>query len=234
MKKFLLVVLAVLLMAFPMTALADDDASITVVGYGSVAVKPDVARITLGVSNQAETVSEGQNLCNKVIAKIIAALGEAGVPKDNIAVDRLSVYPMYDYSGSVAEQIGYTASHQLIIKTTDLENAGKIIDAALAAGANELSGVEFQLMDDSAAYKEALTLAAKNAADKAETLSAACGKEVGQIESVEEQNNGSYGYYYNAPVAYKATEDNAGGAPTELLAGLLNVTATVTITYNLK
>ena len=169
LKKFLVLMLALVLL-LSCTAYADEDAAtITATGSGVVMVESDVATISLGVSEQSADVITAQNTVNQKIA-IRAALIDAGVDNVDINTDSLYIYANYDYSDGAQTVVGYNASNSLSVRTTEIDKVGALIDAAFAAGANQLNGVDFSKQDSSEAQAQALTIATQNAMSKAKTI----------------------------------------------------------------
>jgi len=233
MKRLVVFVLSMILMlAACAPAFAEEAANTTIKisGLGTVSMKPEQAIIRLGVQEQADSVVKVQSTVNKKIADVVAALKDKGIAQEDISVGYLSVYTNYDYSTTPYTIVGYNASHQLLVKINDVSKAGEIIDVALAAGANQLDGIDFTSIDNSAAYKQALVLAIADANDKALAVAATYGKELGALVSVTEGVN--YGYSAYPMGRYAKAEDSAGGS-TEVLTGDLSVSASVDVTYEL-
>lgn len=232
MKKRMLIVsglVALILLLTPIIAFADAP-TITVTGSATVTMKPEVATIRLGVSEQSETVLDGQQKCNKTISAIVEAMRAKGVADSDISVGYLSIYTNYNYDTVPYQVIGYNASHQLVIKTTEVEKAGELIDAALEAGANQVDGIEFGPLDNSEAYKKALSLAIQNATEKAQFIAAGYGKVVDEMKEMTED-----GYAYGGvPGGMYAKMENDAGGGTHVLTGELEVTATINVQYTLK
>lgn len=234
MKKVLAMVLCVLLAMGAMgAALADEETKLTVSGNGTVLIESDLAVISMGVREVAKDVLEAQASVNGKIASIREALLDAGVKEDQINTDAISIYANYDYSGSTEMVIGYTAYNSLSVRTTDIENVGKLIDAAFAAGANTLDNVQFTVQDDSKAQEQALTMAVEDARRKADVLAAAVGKSVASIQSLAETSVYTYDSMRNFGTAEMAMSDSAG-AGTMVQAALIEVNANVTMELELR
>lgn len=231
MKKFLICVLA-LIFALGCTAYAEDissTATITATGSGVVMVESDVATISLGVTERHADVTEAQNTVNQKIAAIRAALVDAGVDNSDINTDSLYIYANYDYSSNVPAIVGYSATNALSVRTTEIDKVGNLIDAAFAAGANELNGVNFSKEDPSEAQTQALTMATQNAMAKAKTIADAAGVRLLSIRSIEEGNIYSYDSGLNA--VYARAEASAGDYGTDVQAAMISVSANVVIEY---
>jgi uncharacterized protein YggE len=82
--------------------------------------------------------------------------------------------------------VGYTASNTVTAVIRRLADAGGVVDAAVGAGANQVSGPNLLASDQDAAYGNALRAAVANARRKAETLASASGLALGRITAITE------------------------------------------------
>ena len=230
--KILTLSLALILMLAPISALAESG-QVTVNGTGIVTLKPDTATIILGVSETAKGAVQAQSTVNKKINAIKKALIKAGAKEADISVSDLSVWGNYDYSDSQQQKlVGYTASHSLNIKTSDMSKVGPLIDASLSAGANQLQGVTFSVKNNDDAYDQALKLAVEKAREKAEVLAAASGVKLGAVVALTEGTD--YGYSPYPAAKYAEADMGDGAAPTQVDTGMVSVTATVTVSFGLE
>lgn len=206
---------------------------IIVSGAGSISIAPDVAYVTLGVTTQNASPKVAQTENNQLIASVIETVKKLGIDEKDIKTTNYNMYPNYDYSKMDGSNriTGYTVNNSVSVTVRDLEKLGDLLGVAVDAGANVSNGVSFGLLDRSAAYNEALTLAIRNAADKASTIAKALGKSVGDPITVTE-SGGSYMPVYSTEMRAMPAADAAMGVPTE--AGELTVTANVQITYSYK
>jgi len=236
MKKLITMILAVSLAATLLcgAALAEGETrSITVTGKATIQITPDIVVINIGVRETAPDVLTAQSNANQKINAIVAALTANGVAAEDIATSYISIYTEYRYDYQTGEQIfvGYTSDNTLAIKVRELDRAGALIDEALKAGANQLNGLTFTRENNAETVDRALTLAVQDAARKAKTIAAASDVNLGNVLTVNEEQNT---YYYGGPelnrmVEYEAAADM--GSSTELQGGMLDVSMTVTVTY---
>lgn len=230
MRK-LCVVLGVVLALISCTGFAlADEADITVNGTGTVLVESDLAIITLGVREIAREVLDAQGAVNEKIAAVRQALVDAGVQTDEINTDNINIYANYDYSGSGESIVGYTAYNSLSVHTTDIDAVGALIDAAFAAGANSLDNVQFTVQDDTDARDEALKKAVEDALRRGKVLAQAAGLTISSISDITE----SYNYSYDSGMNYRYAAEDTPGAGTSVQAALVNVSASVTMTFEAK
>jgi len=202
---------------------------INVSGAGTINVNPDVAYISLGVNTKGTDPKAALEENNRIIAAVISAVREKDVAEKDIRTTDFNIYPDYNYGyDKYEEQVrGYTVSNNVSIVIRNIAAVGDVLGAAANAGANAYSGVQFGLLDNSAAYNEALELALKNAIGKAEAIAGALGKRLGSPSSVTETIN----YYspYHAAAENLSVDAAVGSVPVQT--GKLTVTANVQMVY---
>lgn len=229
MKKFLSILLA--LMLLPLFALAEESpapTTLTVQGSASVTLQPDMAQVSVGVNTQAATVAEASAANAQAIDSLIAALEQAGVAREDMATQHYNVNPQYDYQyssiGNTQQILGYQVSNTLRVTIRQLDTLGPVLDAAMAAGANECYGITFLSTQANEATDKAMALAVEDAARKAELMAAASGKQVVRLVSLKEQGS-SYVSTSNDMVMF------AKAAGTTILSNGLDFSFTVEAVY---
>ncbi len=223
------------LLGDPAPAKAEDQQpQIVVSGTGRVNVKPDQAKVSLGVLTIAPTAKEAQRENAALANKIINALVKAGVSKKQIETQHYSIWPEYHYPKPEEKKppaiVSYRVSNTLLVTLDDTAKAGTIIDAAVKAGANKVESIQFLKKDPSAAAREALQKACQEARQKAEAIAQAMGVKLAGILSVQESGGNSY-----PPLIREAKMIEGGGAaPTPIQPGELQVNAGVTVVFRIK
>ena len=232
MKKILSAALILaLILSLTLPSLADtDDRQLVVVGSANVSLPADTASLELGTSVKDATVEAAQQQSDEIIRKVLAALKDLGIEEKDIVTSNYSVYtevPYEEYGSIRKSDPVYNVNNMLNIKVRNLENIGKVIDAATKAGANQIYGLTFSSSQEKEAYKTALERAVEDARSKAEVLSKATGKTLGNIMRIENQSD--YGGYYDArnQIAFEASVSNAAA----IVSGAIVVSAAVTLTY---
>lgn len=234
MKKTISMLIAVLLLVTVPLALAESAspqesrATLTATGNASVSIAPDFATVILGVNTQAETVAAAQEQNAKQMAALIQALTAQGVSREDMSTSYFSVYPVYDYNTYNADgtqkNIGYRVENSLQVTIWNLDIISVVLDAAMASGANQSYGLNFDSTKRGEAYDQALAAAVKEAKRKAAVLADAAEEPLGQLMSIAEQSVGYSGGY---SISSKA--DSVAG--TSVLSGTLTVEASVLVTY---
>jgi uncharacterized protein YggE len=139
-------------------------------GKGMVEAEPDMVLISVGVITKDKDPQSAQNLNEEISKKLIQALMQIGIAKDDIRTSAYTIYPEYDYIEGKQILTGYNVTHILEIKVRDINMAGEVLNTAVQNGANQINKVDFTLEDASYYYNRALKLAVKEAAAKAHAI----------------------------------------------------------------
>jgi uncharacterized protein YggE len=158
-----------------------------VVATGEVTRVPDIVRISTGVVTQAPTASAAIAQNAQQMASVRAALKRAGIADRDIQTSALNLHPDYRHDNNRAPTlIGYRANNEVSVRFRDIANTGKIIDALVAQGANQINGPMLSIEKPEAALNEARAAALQKARARAEMYARTLGKRVGRIVSVSE------------------------------------------------
>lgn len=196
---------------------------------GVVSRVPDVATIRAGVVAQASTAAAALAERESRMARVLAALRRAGVPARDMATAQVGLQPQYRYADGQPPQItGYQASNTVAIRFRDVTRAGGILDALVAAGANQIDGPDLSVDRPEAALDEARTAAITMAKARAELYARAAGLRVRRIVSISEgeADAGSP----RPPILY-ARASAAPAEATQIAAGEKDLSVTVNVRF---
>jgi uncharacterized protein YggE len=229
-----LVLAAALAAATPLAVRAADTPppTISVTGEATVSAPPDLAEVDGGVTTQAKTAREASDANNKAMAAVLAALKGAGVAEADIRTSRLSLQPQMaparPSTDTPAAIVGYRASNRVTIRMHDMAKVANTIDTLLAAGANDIGGVNFMVSNASKWLDEARPKAIADARRKAEIYAKAAGVTLGAPLSISEDSS-------NGPIAPKMFRAGLSqGIPTPIAAGDEPLTIIINVSYELK
>ncbi len=220
-----------LLLVAPGAAMAQDmSRTITVSGEGEASAAPTQANLSAGVSSLAATADAALAQNARNMTAVFATLKRLGVPERSIQTSNFSIQPQYadNPRGNGPGKItGYLVSNQVDVTLDDTKKLGPALDALVQAGANQINSVSFAIKDQSALQETARKAAIADARRRAETYATAAGVSVGTVLSIQE--GGASG-----PVPMFRVMAARAPAGTPIAAGELNVSASVTVTYQLK
>lgn len=163
--------------------------TISVTGTGHATLTPDRLTFTAGVQTTAPTVEEAVNANNTKMASVIAALKRAGATDEQIRTSNFSVFPQQVYEQGQPPRItGYQASNSVTVtkRGSEVADAGRLLQAAIGAGANQSSGLNFEVSDLSRGRDLGLRAAFDDARAKASLLAQAAGRTLGRALSISE------------------------------------------------
>ena len=164
--------------------------SITVIGEATVSVAPDNANIRLGVTSQGKNAREASEANARQMTTVLAAIREAGVADRDVQTSRLSLQPQYEQGkAGPARLLGFQVTNQVSIRIRDIDKFPGILDRAIAAGANEMSGIEFVVSEQSKLLDQARDDAVTDARRKAELYAKAAGVKLGPVTSITEEGS---------------------------------------------
>lgn len=210
-----------------------DTSEINITGQASRSVAPNYAILTLGITSQNTNINAAKSNNDRIMSNLISQLANLGVAKKDIYTSSISINPTSDYQDGKRINTGYNVSNHVTVKINNLDNVGKVVDAAVSAGANDINNLSFQ-NDVSQQLSDSLTIEAiQNGRHKAEVIAAALGRTLGPVKTVSisttETSTMDSGYYRN-PVMLKAALETA----TPVEKGSLIVSQDANITYYLQ
>lgn len=159
---------------------------------GEVTRVPDVAVISAGVVSRAPTASAAlQDSANRM-DRVLAALKRAGVADRDVQTSNVNLNAEYRYPENQSPQlVGYTATNSVTIRFRDIRNSGKILDALVSEGSNQISGPSLVVDKPEAALDEARAKAIAIGRARADLYARSLGMRVVRVVAINE----SGGYY---------------------------------------
>lgn len=233
MKRFLsLLTLFAAVSAFAQTAPTTLE-TVTVTGTGKSTLTPDRYSFNVGVQTVATTVDDAVRENSQRVAAIIDALKKAGATAAEIRTSNFSIYPQQNYEqGKLPQITGYQVNNSVTVTRDKIGDAGKLLQAALNAGVNTSSGLQFLVSDPSRGRDQGMRAAFADAKAKATTLAQAAGRTVGKALTISEGVEPS-----RPPVVYKAMAMAPGQAASDEVpveSGTQEVSYTITVVFELR
>lgn len=211
----------------------EKSAAFSATGRSSVTTIPDRVEVTLGVSRREDDIKQAQAKANEIINKINTDVQAMGVSRDDIKTQNYSIFPIYDYQTGSQRVMGYSVDVSLMVSLTDFDKLNRVIDMATAAGANQVSGIQFKLSEakEKDVKAQARAEAIADAKVTAEELAKLAGMKLGKVINVieEPQFNGIIPPYPEA--AAMMGKGGGAGAPTNVEPGSTMYTYSVTVSY---
>lgn len=204
---------------------------IQVVGEGRANAAPDMARISLGVSEQAKTAGEAMDAMAEGMSAVLGTLGTQGVAQNDIQTGQLLLEPSYNYNTPDGNPVmtGFIATQILDVRVRDIGRLGEVLDTVVRDGANRVNGVTFDVADPQAVTDEARRDAVEDARARAELYADAAGVGLGGLVSISEST------VYTPPMPmYDARGGAEQAAAVPIAPGEVSMVTNVTVTYAIE
>lgn len=203
---------------------------IQVNGTGSVSVAPDRARVSFAVESQATTAAEASGANADVMDAVFSAIRAGGFAGLSLETFGYSLRPDYSNNNDQrGRQISsYTAVNNVGATVEDVNGVGRVIDAAISAGANRVASISFFASDTEEARQEALAMAVRNARTEARIIAESLGYQLGAALEVTGGAQRPIAPYENAGMALASRR-----ADTPIEAGEQTVNASVSVRFAL-
>ena len=150
---------------------------------GETRVTPDRALVQVTVDSRGETAATAGADNRARQERVIDAVKATGVASPQIRTAGYRVHPEYAQPerGKAPKITGYRANNTIQVEVRNTENIGKVIDAALGAGATNVSSVGLYASNTDSARREAVRLAVTKARGEAESAAVAAGGTLGTL-----------------------------------------------------
>ena len=207
--------------------------TVNVSGAGTANLVPDIAYIYVGVNTQKPSAAEAVDENNAQTQTMIEALRDFGIDAKDIRTTNFSIWPQERYdplTGTPTGEKTYVVDNTVYVTVRDLDKLGELLDTVIAAGANTVNSIQFDVADKDEALKDARAEAVKDAKEKAQELADAAGVKLGDVLTIS----------FNDSVSYPVFDGKGGGggaameAAVPIQPGQLTFTVNVSVTYELK
>jgi uncharacterized protein YggE len=203
------------------------ESEITTSGRGEVRLAPDYAFVSLGVTTQSQTGSQTASQNAAKMAAILSALKSLGLTDQQVATSGYSLTQNYEYPKNQPPRLsGFIARNTIRAEVRRLDDLGKVIDAAINAGATDVSSIQYLPTSSEEARRAALASAVQQARADADAMARAAGGTLGRLLAMNTSGIAQ-------PMLRGANLESAmltsGGSPmpTQITPGELNVVAMV-------
>ncbi|MFW2831284.1 SIMPL domain-containing protein [Sphingomonas sp. ID0503] len=199
---------------------------------GSVTRVPNVATINAGVVSQAASAAAAMADNARRMQATLAQLKSAGIEPRDVQTSTIALSPRYEYNDNQPPRItGYQASNQVTVRFRDVAKAGGVLDALVAAGANQIDGPALSVDTPDAALDEARTQTLATARQRGELYARAAGLRIKRIVAINEAG----GYEPPRPVPVMAmARAPKSDAVSEIAPGEQKLDVTLNVVFELE
>jgi uncharacterized protein YggE len=160
--------------------------SVSVTGEASISKAPDLAILQAGVSSQAKTARDAMSASAKLMTAVLASLKDSGIAENDIQTSRISLQPIREHNKNPANIVAVEASSLLTVRLRDISKSADVLDKMISAGANLVTGINFEISEPSKLLDQARGEAIADARRKAEIYAKAAGVSLGRPLSISE------------------------------------------------
>lgn len=209
--------------------------TLSVHGEGRVAAAPDLATVVVGVEIGDPDLARAQRDNTARMMAILAALKGAGIAERDRRTSGYAVRQDYrppdPRRDASDDRPGYQVSNTVQVTVRDLARLGETIDLAIAAGANRIHGITFDLEDKAAAIRQSRAAAVADAREKAEQYAALAGMRLGAPLAIVEGGDHQRSPHFEREATMAFMRKPA--SPTPIESGEGTIRLTVQIVYEI-
>lgn len=199
--------------------------TIEVLGIGTAAAAPDRAIVVLGAITEGPVLPAVQTENAKIVTTIIQSLLKLNIPREKIQTYDFGIEIQYDYQDGKQIFRGYKVTHLLQITNDRVELTGILVDTAVSSGANNITDITFTTTQPEFYENQALSLAIRNARQKAVTIANTLGVTLITVPNQVQEITGTA-----EPIPY-ATTMLSKSTVTPIQPGQLTIYAKVRMWY---
>jgi len=208
----------------------DQPWGVSVFGASSVDAVPDLARLRVAISQTRATPNEAFEVTRTRVNQVREALRRHEIPDKAVSTSRLNLQSVWNFTGSERKFGGYVCTASFVIELRELDNLETVLVDVVDAGANEVSGVEFDVSTKKELRAKARAAAVVAAREKAELYAQAAGTRLGHVIHIKDIDSDS-GWVQQT---YRGARDaSLSSGEGDLAPGKINISAGVVLGFSL-
>lgn len=219
---------------------------ICVSGNAAVKLKPDQIRITLGITTFHKEARQAKDENDSKTLRVLAALKKRNLPGTDYQTESFQLAPVYEdhrYQDRLDKVVGYSASNYVVVTLRKVDELKELITESIEAGANCVSGIQFETTKLRELRDQARKMAIRAAKEKAELIAAEIGQKIGKARVIQEAGDGDSSYAIQNQVMQSGglfgggqgggrfVDDDSTG--DTFAAGEVEIRASVAVTFDL-
>jgi len=214
------------------------DNVISVTGTGEIYAKPDLAQTSFSVVIEKKTVAEALSENTEKMNAVIQAVKDQGVEEKDLKTTNFYITPRYEwtdetylYPDGKRTLVGYEITQTLEVKIRELVKTASVLEAGVAAGANQVGDLQFTIEEEEELIKQAREEAISEAKEKAKILASQLDVKLAGVSSFSESSGGREYYYGLGKAESSSTEPSYD---MQIETGENKISVTVYISYKIK
>lgn len=203
-------------------------------------VYPNIAEVTFTKENTAKSIEIASQENKTVMSAIQTALSAFQNTDTEIRTGSYSATPNYVYKNNKKQLTGYTVINSVTIKTKSTDKLGKMIDAAIKAGADRVGSLAFSYQNDGTVCKDLIFQATKEAQDIANLTAKTTNQVIKGVKYIstgcyiQQSNSTSYRNFSAKAMSFGASADTEAAPETSITPGKIKVRANVNAQFYVK
>lgn len=217
-----------LLTGFSMIAQEGIVPGVTVLGEGKVYVEPDQVVVNIGIEHNGDDVKKIREATAKDVDATLKFLKKAGIPEKNIQTKSVRLNEQYQYD---TKTYTYSSSQGISVKVEDLKKYEEIVSGLMESGVNRINNIQFKSSEIEKYEAQARVKAVQDAKAKAQQYAEALGQRIGKAKAIADVSIRNIPVY--AKLEYASMDVGSSASRQTIAPGEMEVTATVTVNFNL-
>ncbi|SNT63187.1 hypothetical protein SAMN05421812_11520 [Asanoa hainanensis] len=187
---------------------------ISALGAASVKAVPDLVRVRFKIVRVEQAPAAAFEAARAAVRAVRGALRQHGVGDAAVEGSRLDLRTATEYANGGRRFVGYQCEAAFAVESGALDDVEALLVDVVAAGANEIEGVHFDVIAKPELRAEARRKAVAAARAKADLYAEAAGVRVGavvHVEDVDPEQQGASRFGGHAEAAATSAQDLAPG-----------------------
>jgi uncharacterized protein YggE len=215
--------------------------TISVSGTAEIRVAPDEVHLRLAVETRDPKLDVAVKQNDERTAAVLKFLKEAGIDAKDVQTDYVEINPQY-HDRRVQQLVPeyYQVRRSLGVRLRKVAQFDEVMAGVLRNGVNYVLGIDFRTTELRKHRDAARQQAIRAAKEKAVALAEELDVKVGKAQSINEQTGGGW-WGWSGPYANAMSQNvsqvapgGSDGGEGNLSVGMINVTATVNVTFALE
>lgn len=205
---FVLLLFIIYLLSFGKEQKLTAEGEVSVEGFATITVSPDVANVSFELSSKEKTASEAKDANDAKQIKMGDVLKKYNIQEKDLKMNYINIRPYYEHNNGRSEIVGYIAQKTITIKIREIEKYNAFIDDLLKIGISNVNSVEFTLEEVNSTKNQAREKALEVAREKAELYASTLGKKIVDVVQISEMDSG---VKYNRVANYREARMKSSG-----------------------
>ncbi|XRQ08617.1 SIMPL domain-containing protein [Actinomadura welshii] len=201
---------------------------VTAYGASSVKAMPDLVRARFQVIRVEQTPSQAFAAASDAVQEVRRMLRRHGIADAAVERSRLGLKSSWSFGGTERKFLGYECRASFAVESAGLDDVQPLLVDLVAAGANEIDAVDFDVTGKGELRAEARRQAVAAARRKAELYAEAAGVRLGAVVHIEDVDPEQVGFE-----RYRGHGSGGAASPQDLAPGHVVVSAAVTLGFSI-